>query len=713
MWPVFLHATETLILENSPWIVKPKEQGMTLRVGFTVFSYLLAAIGLACLYLGEIYSLPLAALILSGLAACLVLEIRKVLPLSPLSHVQVPKWTLLGLPLIFVFLNIPLLDFVAGFLTFILITRFIFKSELNDYLFGYLLSIACLLIGAIYVRDIIFGVMFLGFFLVLCWSLILYNMMVERAGSHSPPEVFLHVGERESSWTALIGLSSGLVLLSLLFTVAIFLSFPRIGLGLFKLDPRSAAMTGFSSTVRLGDVGKIKQNEAVVMRVEYYRGNRKIIPPMPVYWRGIALDHYNGRIWSSHAKVDWSTRNSPGDGTTVFPSRMQSDLVRQEVFMESFDTDIIFTHGQPYLVDGAFEQIQMDESYSLRTVGRRNPGPKKFTLISDIGHPEAGYPEPMPHFNPRVFPRRYVQVPPLSPEVRRLASQIAEGAGSPEEKARRVLKHLQTGFSYSLEMETSPNKSALDHFLFTRKAGHCEYFASAMVVLLRLAGVPSRMVNGFTSGEWNEMGEYFIIRQKHAHSWVEAFLPGSGWVIFDPTPPDPGLGPQSRPSRLARALDLMRLNWQRYVIKYSLNDQIEILNFFKRSGREMIGQARSLSDLDGTVQSFKEKPWRVWVSLLAGIGLLVSLRRLRLKRRPAVPAAATLYQDMLRRLRKKGLIKPPHQTHREFLDHLAPLPPEQRTDVKKVTEFYERTRFACQAAAPGEENEMRQTVRRL
>ncbi|UCD10582.1 MAG: DUF4129 domain-containing protein, partial [Nitrospinaceae bacterium] len=155
------------------------------------------------------------------------------------------------------------------------------------------------------------------------------------------------------------------------------------------------------------------------------------------------------------------------------------------------------------------------------------------------------------------------------------------------------------------------------------------------------------------------------------------------------------------------------LNWQRYVIKYSLNDQIEILSFFKRSGREMIGQARSLSDLDGTVQSFKEKPWRVWVSLLAGIGLLVSLRRLRLKRRPAVPAAATLYQDMLRRLRKKGLIKPPHQTHREFLDHLAPLPPEQRTDVKKVTEFYEKTRFACQAAEAGEENEMRQTVRRL
>ena len=194
---------------------------MTLRVGFTVFSYLLAGIGLGCLYLGEIYPLPLAVLLLSGLALCMVLEIRKVLPLSPLSHVQVPKWTLLALPMIFVLFDIPLLDFVSGFLTFILITRFIFKSELNDYLFGYLLSIACLLIGAIYVRDIIFGVMFLGFFLVLCWSLILYNMMVERAGSHSPPEVFLNVGERESSWTALIGLSSGLVVVSLLFTVLI------------------------------------------------------------------------------------------------------------------------------------------------------------------------------------------------------------------------------------------------------------------------------------------------------------------------------------------------------------------------------------------------------------------------------------------------------------------------------------------------------------
>ncbi|UCD12215.1 MAG: DUF3488 domain-containing protein [Nitrospinaceae bacterium] len=634
---------------------------MTLRVGFTVFSYLLAGIGLGCLYLGEIYPLPLAVLLLSGLALCMVLEIRKVLPLSPLSHVQVPKWTLLALPMIFVLFDIPLLDFVSGFLTFILITRFIFKSELNDYLFGYLLSIACLLIGAIYVRDIIFGVMFLGFFLVLCWSLILYNMMVERAGSHSPPEVFLNVGERESSWTALIGLSSGLVVVSLLFTVLIFLSFPRIGLGLFKLDPRSQAMTGFSSTVRLGDVGQIKQNEAVVMRVEYYRGSNKVMPKMPIYWRGIALDHYNGLLWSSRAKTDWNSRNRPGDGTPVFSSRRQSDLVRQEVFMESFDTNLVFTHGLPYLVDGTFTQIQMDENYTLRTADRRNPGPKKFTLISDISRPEASYTEPMPHMNQRVFPHRYLQLPPVDAKIKHLASRIVRDMQSPAEKAQGILEHFQTGFDYSLEMKTSPHESALEHFLFTRKAGHCEYFASAMVVLLRLAGVPSRMVNGFTSGEWNEMGEYFIIRQKHAHSWVEAFLPGRGWVIFDPTPPDPGLGLENRSSQLARALDLMRLNWQRYVIKYSLGDQLEILSFFKRSGREMIGHAKSFGNFDGAFGSFKDQPWRPWLAFLAAVVALLSLRHVRIKGKAATPAAAALYMDLLRRLHKKGLDKPPSQ----------------------------------------------------
>jgi len=686
---------------------------MTLRVGFTVFSYLLAAMGLFCLYLGEVYPLWLALLLLAVLGVCMTLEIRRVLPLSPLSNIRLPKWTLLLVPVVFLVLNLPLLDFVSGFLTFILISRFIFKSELNDYLFGYLLSIACLLVGAIYVRDIVFGVLFLGFFLVLCWSLILYNMMVERAGSHSPPEVFLHAGERDSSWTPLIGLSSGLVLVSLVFTVVIFISFPRIGLGLFKLDPRTNTMAGFASTVRLGDVGTIKENDTVVMRVEYFRGEQKVIPKMPIYWRGIALDYYNGVLWSSRAKVDWDLRSRPGVGTPVFAIRRPGELVRQEVYMESFDTNIIFTHGLPVHVDGAFDQVQMDENYTLRTGGRRSGGPKRFTLTSDLKNPIASYPEPMPQVNPRVFPDRYLQLPPLSGRIKALAGQLASGAASPYEIASRVEKHLGTGFSYSLDMQASANESALDHFLFTRKAGHCEYFASAMVILLRLAGVPSRMVNGFTSGEWNDVGEYFIIRQKHAHSWVEAFLPGRGWVVFDPTPPDPGTNQGTGPSRLSRTLDMMRLNWQRYVIKYSVDDQMQILSFFRSHGQRMMGHARALGDVEDRLLSLKDKSWRVPLALLMGAGILVYLWRSRRPRRSPLPEAAKLYQDMLNRLKKKGVLKPPSATHREFLGHLDTLEAEERARVKQVTRLYERARFASESTDAEEIKTMRETVLKL
>jgi transglutaminase-like putative cysteine protease len=669
--------------------------------------------GIACLSLGEIFPPMVGVLLVAGLLACMILEIKGILPLEPLTESQLPKWGLLLLPLVFMVVDMEILDFVSCFLTFLLFTRFMFKSELNDYLFGYLLSISCLLIGAIYIRDVIYGLLFLAFYLVLCWSFILYNMMVEHAGSHSPPSVFKHIKEKDLSWTPLFSLSAGLVFVSLLLTAVIFISFPRIGLGLISLNPKARSMTGFSQTVTLGDVGKIKENESVVMRVEYRRGDEIIRPSLPAYWRGIALDHYNGKSWTSKARMDWATGNQTGVGTRVFTAEKKSDLVRQEVYMESFDNKIIFTHGLPIIVDGNFKEIQLDESFVLRT-GRQHSGPKRFSMISDINNPVISNPVSMPQFNPRVFPRRYLQLPPLSIKIQQLARTLTIDSDSPRDNAYQILKYLKTGFGYTLETEQPPQGSALDHFLFTRKKGHCEYFASSMVVLLRLANIPSRIVNGFLADEWNGMGNYLIVRQKNAHSWVEAYFPETGWVIFDPTPADPALADNSKPSSLARAMDLLRMNWQRYIIRYSMNDQLEIMKFFRSKGERAVEKVKFLGQFNHWVQSIKSQPWLIPLALtvLAVLFLLRSkLPRFSFGTRP--PFAVSLYREMVARLKKNGFEKSPHQTHRELLKHLGPLPQEKQGRVRKVTAFYEKSRFANQPAGEQEEKEMQNTVRQI
>ena len=113
----------------------------------------------------------------------------------------------------------------------------------------------------------------------------------------------------------------------------------------------------------------------------------------------------------------------------------------------------------------------------------------------------------------------------------------------------------------------------LEDFLFHQKAGHCEYFASATAMLLRLAGVPSRYVNGFLGGEWNDLGKYLTMRDNRAHSWVEAYLGPAGWVRIDATP---SANTGSRMGRMRQLVDSVEFFWSRWVIDYDVSRQIDI-----------------------------------------------------------------------------------------------------------------------------------------
>lgn len=690
---------------------------MKVRTCFILFNYILAALGIWCLAFIETFSLPAILALLAALAVCMYYEFRKILPLKPPKGVTLIRAALVLSPVVYFALSPSIVDFTGYALAFILLTRFIFKTALNDYLFGHLLAVVCLLTGAIFISDIVFGLIFLAFYIVLCWNLIFYNMMVERVGSDCPPEKFKSVGEHELAQASLFGLSGTMVVASLILTIAIFVSFPRLGLGFMALNTKAAAISGFSETVRLGDVGKIKLNESVVMRVEFKKDSKSYRPESNILWRGVALDHYENQQWATTMPRAMRMKKRPGYPLNLFTVNSPENVVQQDIYMEAFDSPVIFTHGIPMTVDGNFREIQMDQGYVLKTVDK-NASPKRFTMVSDIGQPDLSYSTSVPSNLGNIYPSRFLQLSKLHPDIVKLASDMTGSASTKSQIADQILKRLKNNYGYSLDLVHETDHTGLYEFLFIRKKGHCEYFASAMVILLRLNGIPARMVNGFSGGEWNEMGDYLIVRQKHAHSWVEAYMPGKGWAVYDPTPPDPGAAIQTSHA-LGHSMDLMRLYWQRYVVKYTMKDQERIVNFFNQESRDMIKSLKSLKTLKA--RDVLRYMWeKIWIPIIAGgIILLLILLRKNAWRWPGLagttktPYAVTLYRQMLKRCARLGVIKQSTQTHTEFLKRAATLPADKKQAIEQITAFYEQCRFGARPAPAKQRKQMQSLLQQI
>jgi len=178
----------------------------------------------------------------------------------------------------------------------------------------------------------------------------------------------------------------------------------------------------------------------------------------------------------------------------------------------------------------------------------------------------------------------------LTPRMTELAKRVT-GEGAPGERAKRLETHLIQGYNYTRDFRDRSTENPLDDFLFRYRSGHCEYFASSMVLLLRSQGIPARLVTGFLGGDYNPFEGYTIVRGSNAHAWVEAYLPGEGWQVYDPTPP------AGRPAEAATGLlglaqqgyDFLLFRWDRYVLTYGLYDQMRIVSSLRDLWRDLFG----------------------------------------------------------------------------------------------------------------------------
>jgi protein-glutamine gamma-glutamyltransferase len=554
-----------------------------------------------------------------------------------------------------------------------------------------------------------------GFLLVFClymilgtWGVILFHL--KRETDLALPEQSRELLARSDLiQPGFLFCSMSVAVASLGLTLAIFLAIPRVGRTYLPLKAQLGTLvTGFTDRVDLGAYGTIQNDPTIVMRISLSgsTGNPDRLPHL--LWRGLAFDRFDGQGWSVGDPARVPIRRSGEEFFSIRPVHWGDPMLIAEIFLEPIGTEVIFGLPQILAVHGLFASLSLDTGGGLNL---QSP-PRSRIRYEVVSQPERFSDTQLrrpagPGDYPAEIRKAYLQLPDLSPRLRRLAEELAGGATSPYETAVRVATYLDQNLRYSLDLRRESSLDPLDDFLFQTKAGNCEYFAAGMAILLRAAGVPARVVNGFQRGEWNEVGGYFAVRQRDAHSWVEAYLPKAGWVTFDPTP-RAGFEAQvfGASSWAGKYFDALRMRWNRYVIDYSLGDQAQIamnLRSQSRVFRRSMGQALELWSFQ--IGRNLRRLWRTYGHLAGVLLALLAACAVLLRRaakggvgldwrpwRRATRASVIFYERMLRLLARRGYARPPTATAREFASSLADRP-QFHAPVAELTSLYERIRF--------------------
>ncbi|MFZ5876270.1 MAG: transglutaminase TgpA family protein [Nitrospirota bacterium] len=513
---------------------------------------------------------------------------------------------------------------------------------------------------------------FLVYLLVMVWVLVQYHLLAEAERARSeptPPPSGL------AAWTV------AAALLALVTTGALFLLLPRMGLNLLSsTSENDVRLSGFSPQVRLGVIGPVKRDPTIVMRVS---GAALGPGGQPLYLRGAVFDDFDGKNWTATAPSRKHV-SSDGEGRFVVGSigRNSESIAIQA---EPLDTTVIFTPDRTTAVWGPFAAMLMDEDEIFNA-----PYPPGVRQRYEVWRrPPNG-----PPVTSRSTPERYLQLGEAA-RIARLAVQTTVGTDTPVGKAVAIERFLRTRYSYTLDVPGGDDRP-LDTFLFERRSGYCEHFASAMALMLRTVGVPTRLVTGYLAQEWNPFGNYTIVRQGDAHAWVEAYLPESGWTRFDPTPPVPAA---DRPwtGSAEHYLDTLRTGWNRYVLDFGLRDQHAAI---ERAEAAWAGvRDRSSAAWSASVQRLLRVSDAIWIAggCIAGalftIGWIVLIRRGHAAvRLPPSGAPIVFYHQLLSTLERQGVSKPPTVTPAEFAEHhLAHA--ESSNAIRRVTKRYYDVRY--------------------
>jgi len=638
--------------------------------------------------------LTLAALCLRTLMAAGVLEVRISGGLADALAV-----TFVGFyPLDYLYISGAFLPATLHFIFFLLVCKVLTARSTRD--FTYLKVLAALeLLGAAILSTSLSFFAFLALFLL--FAIASFTSSEVRVSTRQQRSV-VRGGLR--AFPRRLGVLAVFLFVGILaMTAALFFVLPRTArAALERFVPARFHLTGFANEVTLGQLGEIKQSSAAVMHVHKYVGEG----PMDVRWRGAALTEFDGKRWFNTNEAGEDIRVPQDHSVTLKLERRvrPGERLAYRVQLSEIAPETLFFAGTPQWISINAPGLHVTRGGSVRVANAGASGLRynAVSVVEDETSTPRTPPEPLSPFD-----RDDMLLLPDKLDVRipRLAREVIEGSATDELKARAIEKYLRRNYGYTLQLLPATVPDPLANFLFERRKGHCEYFASAMAVMLRTVGIPSRVATGFGSGTYNPLTGWQVVRASDAHSWVEAWIAGKGWRTFDPTPPDPTAAQSALMARASLFFDAAEQFWQDWILSYDLERQIALASRVQQSGR-----GAKLHWIEGAVSWFTVAarssagyaPAAAVLMFLAIVAVLLgpgasrwlrgAIRVRRLKRGEGEASDATLlYQRMLALLERRGIQKPPWLTPHEFAQvlpatELSPL-------VEDLTSAYVEFRF--------------------
>lgn len=626
-------------------------------------------------------------------------------------------------------------DFIQSavfFLLFLVINKLYNRRKGSDYSQLYVVSLMTVIAGAAVNMGLSYLLCFSLHTVFGVWSLTLFqlrremeeNYLLRHSDNTSSERVAVGrvLRSRRIVGWSFLGLTGAGALSVLLFSGVFFVLFPRMGLTRSGWGPgRGSPMLGFSENVELGKHGLIRDNPHMVMRVSF---SRKVDPEKitTVLWRGMTFDRYLEGRWSRSSNLPRPAVHR-ADGWTLlqgFPGSvyekkrirkgLNQALEYNVVLMPSVGT-VLPVMDRPVALSldgklpGAGAELVVahgmipdhpEPGNIIRYKGRSFPyGEEVFFGDARNTHARAGMWSVYPLTKEEV--RAYLSLPAGLPRsFYDLAGRLKKMGADGRERLGAAMRYMSSanGFVYSRHLAPIPRgHDPVVHFLLREKSGHCEYYASALVLLARAMDVPARLVTGFLGGKWNDYGEFLGVRQGDAHAWVEAYLESEGgWIAFDPTPPA-GRVPARKRGFLARLelwLDSFRLAYLRWIVDYDMHAQWSLAS----GARGWVRGGGSSATA-----------WRVlkWIALSVLLGMVLFLvygmvcKRAKSilgnGKRKSIDPAGGAYERLLKALGKMGYKRRVCDTPREFASGLSLSNFPAADMIMEVTEAYYSARY--------------------
>ena len=459
----------------------------------------------------------------------------------------------------------------------------------------------------------------------------------------------------------------------------------------------------FGQQLPLG--GPIDLGDEIVMWVETEGGR---------YWRGAVYDLYDGTGWQNTDDLNATIaadRHLPRDGE--YELRY---AVVQTVVPNWSGVGQVFGIGQPASVD-----VPLEIQYSLTEVGAeegRDPlsasatvsliksriplnRERPYTVISSSSVADAESLREAGEVYPTWVTRRYLQLPSaLPPRVGELAQGVVAPHDNAYDRAIALQDYLRRTIEYREDIEPRPpDRDPIDYLLFDSREGYCNYYASAMVVMARAVGIPSRLAVGYVGGQFDDETGQYAVRERDTHAWVEVFFPRYGWMEFEPTASE---APIVRPTMGEDALrdELRELRAHRPESDTPFEVDLSVEGMSEPSSVSALGDWGTMG-------------WMIGLLMMAGSAGAAGFWMIRKRWRKGPSRAERLYRALATYGRLLGVRAQACHTPHEYATLLTEKVPERRWEIRRIVTLYVQDRFSYYGIGPGEEAAAGEAWRRL